>query len=216
MKKYLEKYRAFIFDFDFTLADGSDWTVRCFQEILHRHGYNNVSDSTVRSTIGMVIEDAFKLMTGVSDFETNHHRREEFAAICRPQMAAHTHFYPEAIRFIKDLKKHGRKVGILSTKMSSVILQTVKTAGMEKDFDSVLGITDIQSPKPNPSGITLSLRRLQVDREECLYIGDNTIDARTALNARLDFIGTLTGVCPRKSLEEFPHIKLVTNLAELI
>lgn len=216
MKKFLEKYRTFIFDFDFTLADGSDWTVRCFQEILHRHGYNNVTDETVRSTIGMVIEDAFKLMTGVTDFETNHHRREEFAAVCRPQMAAHTRFYPEAIRFIKDLKAHRRKTGILSTKMSSVILQTIKSAGMEKDFDSVLGITDIQSPKPDPSGILLSLRRLQTVPEECLYIGDNTIDARTALNAHIDFIGTLTGVCPRKDLERYPHVTLVSNLGNLI
>lgn len=216
MKNFLEKYRTFIFDFDFTLADGSDWTVHCFQEILHRHGYTNVSDETVRGTIGMVIEDAFKLMTGVQDFETNHHRREEFAAICRPQMAAHTRFYPEAMSFVKDLKKNGRKVGILSTKMSSVILQTIKSAGMEKDFDSVLGITDIQNPKPDPSGIFLSLRRLQTEPDECLYIGDNTIDARTALNAHVDFVGTLTGVCPRKDLEEYPHINLVDNLGELI
>lgn len=216
MKKFLEKYRTFIFDFDFTLADGSDWTVRCFQEILHRHGYNDVSDETVRGTIGMVIEDAFKLMTGVQDFETNHYRREEFAAICRPQMAAHTRFYPEAVRFVKDLKKNGRKVGILSTKMSSVILQTIKSVGMEADFDSVLGITDIQTPKPDPSGISLSLRRLQTEPDECLYIGDNTIDARTAVNARVDFAGTLTGVCPRKELETYPHIALVNNLGELI
>lgn len=216
MNRLLDKYTAFIFDFDFTLADGSAWTVRCFQEILHRHGYTSVSDDTVRRTIGMVIEDAFKMMTGVDDFETNHHLREEFASICRPQMAAHTTFYPEAVRFIKDLKSNGRKVGILSTKMSSVILQTIKTAGMEKDFDSVLGITDIQNPKPDPSGIALSLRRLQTDPGECLYIGDNTIDARTAQNASVDFIGTLTGVCPRQDLSAYPHILLVNNLGELI
>lgn len=216
MNRLLDKYTAFIFDFDFTLADGSDWTVHCFQKILHRHGYTTISDATVRSTIGMVIEDAFKLMTGVTDFETNHNRREEFASICRPQMAAHTKFYPEAVRFIKDLKQNGKKVGILSTKMSSVILQTIKANGMEKDFDSVLGITDIQTPKPDPSGIMLSLRRLQTDKSECLYIGDNTIDARTAQNASVDFIGTLTGVCPQRDLLEYPHIQLVNNLGELI
>lgn len=216
MKKLLEKYTAVIFDFDFTLADGSDWTVRCFQKILHRHGYTNVSDDTVRSTIGMVIEDAFKLMTGVTDFETNHRRREEFAAICRPQMAAHTTFFPEAISFVKDLKKHGKKIGILSTKMSSVILKTVTDAGMTSCFDSILGITDVQTPKPDPSGISLSLRRMQTDAEECLYIGDNTIDARTAQNAHVDFIGTLTGVCPREDLLKYPHIQLVSNLKELI
>lgn len=216
MKQFLDKYKTFVFDFDFTLADGSDWTVHCFQTVLRRHGFTRVSDATVRSTIGMVIEDAFKLMTGVTDFETNHRRREEFAAICRPQMAAHTCMYPEAVRFIKDLKQHGKKTGILSTKMSSVILQTLKAADLDKDFDSVLGITDIQSPKPDPSGIFLTLRRLQTDPEECLYIGDNTIDARTALNAGVDFMGTLTGVCPSSELETYPHIRLVPDLSELL
>lgn len=216
MKNSLEKYKSIVFDFDFTLADGSDWTVHCFQKILHRHGFTNVSNETVRSTIGMVIEDAFKLMTGIPDFETNHRRREEFAAICRPQMAAHTTFYPDAIRFVRDLKRHHKKVGILSTKMSNVILQTVKAAGMEKDFDSVLGITDVQTPKPDPSGLFLSLRRLQTEPDECLYIGDNTIDARTAENAHIDFIGTLTGVCPREELLKYPHLQLVNTLSELI
>lgn len=216
MKQILDKYKAIVFDFDFTLADGSDWTVHCFQEILHRHGYTNVSDDTVRSTIGMVIEDAFKLMTGVADFETNHHRREEFAAICRPQMAAHTKLFPEAVSFVKDLKRNGKNTGILSTKMSSVILQTLDATGMSPYFDSVLGITDIQSPKPDPSGITLSLRRLQTLPEECLYIGDNTIDARTAQNAGVDFIGVLTGVCPKEELEKYPGLLLVRNLSELL
>lgn len=216
MKQFLEKYRAFVFDFDFTLADGSDWTVRCFQEVLHRHGYNGVSDETVRGTIGMVVEDAFRVMTGVDDFAYNHRLRGEFAAVCCPQMAAHTRFYPEAIRLVKDLKAHGRKVGILSTKMSTVILQTVRACGLERDFDSVLGITDIQSPKPDPSGLSLTLRRLQVEAEECLYIGDNTIDALTARNARVDFIGTLTGVCPREKLLDYPHVALVENLGCLV
>ncbi len=216
MKNLLDNYEAFVFDFDLTLADGSEWIVECFQTVLRRHGYTQVADAACKATIGMTIEDAFAQLTGVNDWDRNHALRDEYAAVCRPKMAEKTHFYPEALRFLHDLKKHGKRTGILSTKMSRVILQSVEACQLTDCFQCILGITDVQTPKPDPSGLQLAMRRLQVNPSDCLYIGDSLIDAETAQRAGVDFIGTLTGVTTREMFAAFPHKALVRDLGELI
>ena len=37
-------YQAYLFDFDYTLADSSRGIVMCFRNVLERHGYADVTD----------------------------------------------------------------------------------------------------------------------------------------------------------------------------
>ena len=93
--------RAFLFDFDLTLADGSAWIVACYHEVLARHGFAAVDDETIRGTIGLTVEDSFALMTGIDDAARLHDLRVEYKALCRPGMAAHTRLFPDAGRFLQ-------------------------------------------------------------------------------------------------------------------
>ena len=47
----MNKYRTYLFDFDYTLADSSKGIVLCFQNVLHNNGYTDVDNHTIKRTI---------------------------------------------------------------------------------------------------------------------------------------------------------------------
>ncbi len=217
MKDFLHTFRACVFDFDLTLADGSDWIVRSFQTVLHRNGYTDVTDEACRRTIGMTLENAFMLLTGRQAVDDDVRRyRAEYTATCRPQMAAHTRFFPEALDLLDTLHEAGIRLAVVSTKESAVIRQSLRMYNIESRFTTVIGGSDVSVHKPDPSGLYLAMRQMRVDANETLYFGDNIIDAQTARNAGVPYLGVTTGMHTRAELEAYPHIAVVDSLGELL
>lgn len=217
MNPIVEKCRACVFDFDLTLADGSAWIVQSFQTVLRRNGYSDVTDEACRRTIGMTLEDAFVLLTKRQGIDDDVHRlRAEYAAVCRPQMAAHTHFYPAALVLLEALHNKGVRLAIVSTKMASVIRQTLRTYRVEDWFDTVIGVDEVPVHKPDPTGLRMAMLQLGTSPEETVYFGDNVIDAQTAQRAGVPYVGVTTGVHTRAELEAYPHAAVVDQLDELL
>lgn len=208
----MKKYKVYLFDFDLTLADGSKWIVECFQTILHRHGYTSCTDSQCRSTIGMVLEDAFEYLTGVSDPTFCHDLRLEYRQLCRPQVAERTHFIPGAEAMLRS-RTDDVRIGIVSTKQADVIWKTLRLNGLENTVDYVIGIEEVQTPKPAPDGILKACSHFGVEKCDVLYCGDSTIDAEAAQNAGVDFAGVTTGNTTRSEFEAYPHVAILDGLS---
>ena len=203
--------RACIFDFDMTLADGGPWIVECYQKILHLHGYSQVDDAVVRSTIGLTIEDSFALMTGLTDPELCWNMRMEFKAICRPKIAEKTVFFPDGVDFLHRLKAAGIACAIVSTKETAVIHQTLEMNSLENLFDSVVGLTEVKEAKPSPEGILYVLQQLGLQKDEVVYFGDNPVDGEAAQRAGVTYIGAAKGIHTPEQLSAFPYLAIVTD-----
>lgn len=213
----LQPYRALVFDFDLTIADASAWIVQSFQTVLRANGYGDVDDEACRRTIGMTLENAFVTLTGRSFVDEDVWRmKQEYIAVCRPKIAEHTTFYPEALTFLHRMREEGKRLAIVSTKMASVIRQTLERYDMTSWFEVIVGGEDVTQHKPDPTGLLCAMERLGVSKEETLYFGDNIIDAQTAVNAGVDYVGTLTGVHTRAELEAYPHVAVVQHLEHLL
>lgn len=48
----MKSYQAYLFDFDYTLADSSRGIVMCYRNVLERHGFHQVDDLSIKRTIG--------------------------------------------------------------------------------------------------------------------------------------------------------------------
>lgn len=203
--------RACIFDFDMTLADGGPWIVYCYQQVLHKHGYTDVSDEIVRSTIGLTIEDSFALMTGLKDKDRCWEMRMEFKSLCRPQIAAKTDFYPDGVDFLRRLKSAGIACAIVSTKETAVIRQTLEMNHLENLFDCVVGLTEVKEAKPSPEGINYVINTLGVDKDNVVYFGDNPVDGEAAQRADVKYIGVAKGIHTPEQLAAFPNLSVIDN-----
>lgn len=211
-----KKYHILLFDFDCTLADSTQGIVMCFQHVLQKHGYGRVTDEDIKRTIGKTLEESFTILSGITDEAVLKKFRAEYVQQADICMTSHTRFFPEVAATLKALKSQGMKLGVISTKYRYRIHEFVDTALGVDFFDVIVGGEDVHSPKPHPEGVLLALQQLGGEKQHCLYLGDSTVDAQTAMAAKVDFVGVLHGATMREELELYPHVGMTDNLEILL
>ena len=209
------EYTTYLFDFDYTLADSSKGIVICFRNVLERHGHTDITDEQIKRTIGKTLEESFTILTGINDAETLASYRQEYIKEADEHMNVNTILFPETIHVLQELKKQGAKIGIVSTKFRYRIQEVVDSYFPKGFFDIIIGGEDVKAMKPDPKGIHKALKKLHRNRKETLYIGDSMVDAQTAQNAKVDFVGVLNGMTTREELEQYPHRQILENLSLL-
>ncbi|MDE5880304.1 MAG: HAD-IA family hydrolase [Muribaculaceae bacterium] len=212
----MKEYEAYLFDFDYTLADSSRGIVMCFQDVLNRAGYTHISDDAIKRTIGLTLEEAFAEMTGVTDAATLARWRKEYVSIADKVMNDATMLFPEVTEVLARLKEHGAKTGIISTKYRYRIENFLLRHFDKLPVDIIIGGEDVNTPKPSPEGVIETMKRLGVKSENVLYCGDSIVDAATAFNAGVDFAAIIHGVTPRSAFEPFPHVFCTDNLVDIL
>ena len=209
-------YKAYLFDFDYTLADSSRGIVTCFQNVLHKHGYSDVSDESIKRTIGKTLEESFAQLTDINDPHIIAEYKKEYVKEADIHMTANTVLYLETKSVLTVLKDAEAMIGIISTKYRYRIKELLKSHFPDNFFDIIIGGEDVKAPKPSPEGILLALQKLKLDRRQVLYIGDSVVDAQTAQAARVDFAGVTHGVTTAAELSQYPHLKVMQSLEGLL
>lgn len=212
----MKQYNTYLFDFDYTLADSSKGIIMCFRHVLDIHGYKGISDDNIKHTIGKTLVDSFSILTDVKDIKMLDLYRIEYvekAALC---MTDNTTLFPEVIEVLKELKRRGTQIGIISTKYRYRIVEFLNKWFPIGFFDIVIGGENVKNPKPSPEGVFFAIKSLNSSVQNTLYIGDSIVDAQTANTARTDFLGVLHGVTSREELSIYPHVEITQDLKALI
>lgn len=209
------KYKAYIFDFDLTLADSSKGILICFKHTLSEFGYPIPSDREIYNTIGMTLVDAFDVLTGIPNNPQREEMRLVYVKKADEEMVRNTFFYDNTLAILQTLQNAGVKVGIVSTKFRYRIEDTFKYQGGSFPVDEIVGGEDVFNAKPAPDGLELMVKRLNMDKSDVLYIGDSYIDAEAAKNAGVDFAGVTTGSTSKIDFERYPHIYIGKDLLDI-
>ena len=126
--------------------------------------------------------------------------------------------FPDVVPTLLMLRKRGLPLGLLSNTWWAAAWNNAELAthGLDKLLDVVVYTSDLPYSKPHPETFLTVARRLHVDPEECVMVGDRLID---------DISGSLNvgmrGVW-KKTPYPWPepdHIKptaIITQLAELL
>ena len=110
-------YKAYVFDFDYTLANSEKGIVMCFQLLFEAEGYDGIPEEAIRRTIGMTMYDAMALLTGETDPDrVNALILEYKVRFSDKYMTANTHLYPQTLPTLHALKDAGALCCIASTK----------------------------------------------------------------------------------------------------
>jgi phosphoglycolate phosphatase len=208
-------YNTIIFDFDYTLADSSKGVIECVDYALTSLGLPTVSQQEVCNTIGLSLKDTFlKLMK-----EEYLAKCEEFAYLFIKRadeiMADLTILYDTVPETIQSLKDDGYTLGIVSTKFRRRIKSILKRYNLLNVFDVVIGGEDVLNHKPHPEGLLLAIKQLGRSSGNTVYVGDSTIDAKTAELAKVSFIAVLSGVTPDNDFQKYNVHKIIKDISEL-
>lgn len=217
------RYKAVLFDFDYTLGDSTGPIAMGYQKGLTGMGWPAPTVEQVRPTIGHTLQDGYTMLTGDSSEE----RRDEFfhrfqeavgeLAVARgnTDMIVKTRLFPGAAELLLALRDHGVSAGIVSTKLGTTIRAILAHQSLEGAAEPVIGGEDVTRPKPDPQGLNAALSLLGLTPRQVLFCGDTLIDARTAQAAGTDFCAVLNGTTPAAAFEPFPKVHIAPDLMEL-
>lgn len=210
-------YGSYVFDFDYTLANSEKGIVMCFEMLFAAEGYPPIPRDIICQTIGMPMFDAMQQLTQEKD------PQKVQALIYRYKvnysdkyMTKYTYLYADTKSTLQGLKNKGANCYILSSKTRSRIYETLTKEHMTSLIDGVIGSEDVQHLKPSPEGMSALCSIYGCQKKDMLYIGDNVIDAQTANTYGCDFAAVTTGTTPATAFYQFPHIKIMNHLHELL
>lgn len=209
-------YKAYFFDFDYTLVNSEKGIITCFQYTLEKLGYPSADNDIIRHTIGMPLKEAASLVTGDTNKEHIDLFFSTFLDFADTYMTPGTEFYPDTLSVLKELHNRGKKIAIVSSKRSFRIKEKFTLEKATDLIDLILGNTEIKNLKPAPDGLLQALDILKLKKADVLYIGDSTIDAEAAQRADISFAAVTTGTTTAKEFESYPHKKILHNLSELL
>lgn len=205
-------YKAYIFDFDYTLGDSTDGIVQSVLYALEKLQEEPKSTEKIRKTIGLSLKETYFTLTG-SD---NEEKAELFANYFKEKadevMVDSTQIYEPVKEVLASLREKGCRVGIVTTKYHYRINAILAKFDMNDMVDIIVGGEDVKTPKPNPEGLLFAIRQLQLEKADILYVGDSIVDAKTAEAANVDFAGVLTGTTGAEDLAKYRNVCIAENL----
>lgn len=209
------KYQAVIFDFDYTLGDGTEGIVASVNYGLAKLGAPLASREAIRKTIGLSLEETYRTLTG----EESEQQAKAFAGYFKEKadlvMVENTSLFPGTVDVLRELRNQKVKIGIVTTKYHYRMDAILKSCQAQEYFDMIVGGEDVKHPKPDPEGIFMVLDTWKLSKEQVLYVGDSVVDGQAAEAAGVDFAGVATGTTSREALERYEHVGVYENLEEL-
>lgn len=210
----MKNYDAYIFDFDYTLADATEPVVGSFLYALEKMNLQKSSRQDIINTIGIPIGESYTILTGDDSEEGielfKKYQKEKSDEITVPN----TVFIGDAKEVLQILKNRGKKIGIVSSRWGQRINDIFENLNSRELIDFIIGTEHVENYKPNPEGLFKMIDMM--DAKNPLYIGDSYIDAQAAQNAKIDFVGVTTGTTSREKLESYSHIVVLDDLKELL
>lgn len=179
----MREYSLYLFDFDNTLYDTNEGIREILRHALPMVGVE-YDDSMFGEFTGLSMDQVFERYVG--DWSLYDRYKEEFMRIVRSDVYMTGTPFPETERVLRELRNRGRRLGIVSGKMSFKIENLMGRDGMLDMIETIVGYGDTERHKPFPDPIELALSRFNVPKEDVLYIGDSPNDSDAAINAGID------------------------------
>lgn len=107
-------------------------------------------------------------------------------------LQAYGHPLPGLRDTLRALSKQGFRLGIVTGSRETAIVP-LKEADLMDFFEIVITKNDVQGRKPDPEGLLLCARELNLAPSECVYVGDASPDIQAARAAGMLAVAVLTG-----------------------
>jgi phosphoglycolate phosphatase len=123
--------------------------------------------------------------------------------------------YPGVPEVLAELRGRGHPMAVLSNKPHPFTTVIVERLFPGIPFDAVVGQKDGIPHKPDPAGAREIIRIFGLPPEDCVLIGDSTVDLETARNAGIRSVAVSWGYHDRAPLMEGRPEKLIDGVGEL-
>lgn len=208
-------YKAVIFDFDYTLGDSTNGIVLSINHALEKLGFQVQDTKTIQRTIGLSLKDTLFELTGIQDEETAQKFTQYFKEKADLVMVDNTRLYDGVLKELEKLRNNKILLGIVTTKYHYRIEQILEKNNAMNVINVIVGCDDVINEKPDPEGLLAAIEKLNISKNQVLYVGDSIVDAKTAQSAGVDFVAVLTGMTEREEFLNYEYVSIEESVTEL-
>jgi phosphoglycolate phosphatase len=206
-------FRAVLFDQDGTLIDSYPAITASVNHVRSLHGLPPLSVAEVTPHVGRGPGHLLADTVGRGDPAANAAAyRDHHVTVMRPL----TRLLPGAADTLAGLKKRGLQTGICSNKPVEFTRDLVRYLGIADLLDVILGPEDVSRPKPAPDILLTAMRRLNVEADQTLYVGDMVVDIQTARSAHVTVWVVATGSETPQALDQAGPDRRLESLADIL
>lgn len=207
-----KKITTLLFDFDGTLLDTNELIIRTFEHVLGSHYPGKYGRKEILPFLGPTLDETFGLIDPKkADQLVGEYREWNIAH--HDELAKEFDGVSETLRL---LKAEGFKIAIVSTKKNHMVRKGIELLDAGDVFDEIIGLDDVLKPKPDPEPILLALKRLDVDRDEALMIGDNYHDIVGGQNAGVRTVGVAWSAKGEDFLQKYNPDYMLQHISDII
>lgn len=208
--------KAVIFDLDGTLLDTIEDLANACNYSLSTLGYEVYKIDEYKRFIG---NGRYKLIErilpeGSKKGDSFNRALALFDQYYGEHMVDMTRPYEGIIDLLDCLIEKGIKLAIVSNKPHEFTTEVVEKY-FGNSFEIVYGQREGCPVKPDPRTIFEVIDRIEVDLQNCVYVGDSDVDIKTARNAGIKSIGVAWGFRGQGELEEAGADFIATSVKEL-
>ena len=206
-----------IFDFDGTLFNSVDDVMACFNQALTGNGFPALTYEEFVERLGGNIDEMVSLMLKDQNTSDNIEIVKEsygkLYADCPKEKSLPFAGVHEVLRQLQD---EGILLSINSNRKNDSIKMFIERYYDDIDFLAIEGHNEDYPSKPNPCGVNKIREKLNVSRQETIYIGDSSTDIRTSQNAQIDCIIVKWGYGNHDAFESDYILGVVEKPSEIL
>lgn len=208
--------KALCFDVDGTLSDTDDLYTRRLSKFFPKILFKN-PDYTARRFV-MWIEAPGNALLGLAD---TLHLDDEMVAVINWLSRHRKHsdkkflLVPGVDEMLKQL--HGRyPMAVVSARDEKGTMRFLEQFDLVKYFDTVITGLSATHTKPYPDPVLLAAKNMNVAPENCLMIGDTTVDIRAGRAAGAQTVGVLCGFGEEPELRKMGADEIIADTPKLL
>lgn len=209
--------RAVVFDLDGTLVNTLHSIAYFANEALHKYGCPTIEVEKYRYLVGRGADNLVKGMletVGAYSEELFHQVRDYYNETYDNNYMYLASLYEGIHELVAWLKENGMKTSVLSNKPHETTVKIV-TELFNGQIDICYGKREGVPRKPDPTALFEVLKKLGVEKDACIYVGDTSTDMKTGKNAGLFTVGVTWGFRDREELEEYQADLIIDHPNEL-
>ncbi len=204
-----------IFDLDGTLIDSKMDLAQAVNATRANLGLPPLDLEQVNSYVGNGAPTLIRKALG-PDFSDEEIKKalEYFLEYYRGHLLDHTMLYGGMKECLDQFQANGVKMAVLTNKPVRISIEILKGLGVADHFFRVYGGNSFEQKKPDPVGVEALIAEAGVPKERTMFVGDSSVDVKTARNAGVKVCGVTYGFQP-ETLNDDPPDFLVDRPDQL-
>ena len=212
--------KAVLFDLDGTLIDTAADFIRIIQDMCRDKQCDVVAADLIRTQVSEGARAMVKLVYPELDVEDPVFlaHRQRFLDIYGNDIAVETDLFEGMYPLLETLESQNIPWGIVTNKPRWLSEALLKALNLTERCAVLVCPEDVSKTKPDPEPMYLAAKRIQIQPENCIYVGDHPRDIDAGRHAQMYTILAAYGYLPLQHKDDLTAWQadcIVNTVAEL-